>query len=145
MQSLLNLEKKQRKSYPRHFLKSVHCEFGLQGLNADIIMLQEETLKKKYKALGFLDVKKIFHGKFLMSEEDGPKIVGKNSGVIGLSFSNQNIPKNIHLLGDRITINDFSYKGFENFKTNLKNYCDILFSVTNDCKITKVGLRKNTI
>lgn len=70
----LNLSHVERRTFNRHFLNSVHCEFGLGRLDPKLLLSHEGHLKGVFgRNFGVQEVRKVFQGELVMNIQGSDK------------------------------------------------------------------------
>src|SRR6185312_14168094 len=140
---LLNTPRRVRKTYPKHFLNSVHCEIGFIGTSLDSILSTEKSLKLFFESKGFEISRQVFTKEVFMesSLNKAATIISKET-PIGLMFSSQKPRIEIQVLDTKVIISNFDYVGFEQFNSQLKEICVGISNFIPRKEVKKVGLRK---
>lgn len=140
---LFNLRHIPRRTFSKHFLNSVHCEFGLSRIDFKTILSEETYLKTEFEKLGFQENKKVFQGHYLFaSHNTGAIDFQQKSEPIGLQFGSQKPKRHINVTEKSILVSDFDYDGFESFLQRLKEFIQLVGKVLGKRDVNKVGLRK---
>lgn len=141
--NLFNLRHISRRAFPKHFLNSVHCEFGLSGIDFNTILSEETYLKTEFEKLGFQENRKVFQGHYLFASDDTGAIdFQQKSEPIGLQFGSQKPKRHVNVTAASILVSDFDYDGFESFLLRLKQFVALVDKVLGKRDVKKVGLRK---
>ncbi|MBS0352251.1 MAG: hypothetical protein JSR33_13920 [Proteobacteria bacterium] len=113
----LSLERKERKTFAKHFLASVHCEIRSTSINS--ILEKKEPLKKALFGLGFRDCQDINQVQMGWSNE--PITLTQKVTPSGFKFISHDPKREIHIVNGTVTISDFAYDNLENFLTRFNN------------------------
>ena len=146
MSILLNLPNKERRTFNRHFLSSVHTEIRFKPIDIKCILDKVDSLESEFKMLGFSECKKGYAGSFkLDTEQDKPHLTTEETVPIGVMFNNQSPRQELRIEKDKIVYSDYSYLGFTDFQLRFQTLFDKvseIISFDDGVEINKVGLKK---
>lgn len=147
MLAFLNLSHHPRRTFRRHFLSSVHCEFRFTSeLDVERLLGKQEELQAALGRLGFPEVRQVFEGQFTFdARSDRMPKLSQQASPIGLLFVSQSPNRSVQLGHDRLIVSDHAYDGFESFLVRIRTYWEIvsqLMNMSQSVVVQKVGLRK---
>lgn len=143
--TFLNLTHRDRTSYPKHFLSSVHTEFRISGWTLERVRANEAILRDKLSKVGLTSMRPVVSGSFNMerpASSSEPVKVSHQANVVGLNFFSDAPKREFQIWGDRIVLADYKYESFESYTEGLQTFAQVAIEVLGECQITKVGLRK---
>jgi len=146
MSFLLNLPNKERYTFNRHFLSSVHSEIRFKPIDIKRILDKADSLESEFKKLGFSESKKGFAGAFkLDTEQDKPHLTPAETVPLGVLFNSQSPRQELKIERDKIVYSDFNYSNFEEFQLRFRTLFDKvreIVSLDSNIAVNKVGLKK---
>ena len=146
MSFLLNLPNKERHTFKRHFLSSVHSEIRFKPIDVKRILDKVDLLESEFKKLGFSESKKGYVGALeLDTEQDKPLLTQKETTPIGVLLNSQTPRQELKIEKDKIVYSDFNYSSFEEFQLRFRALFDKMseiVSLDDSIPVNKVGLKK---
>lgn len=138
----ITLKREERKTFPKHFLASVHCEIRSTGINS--VLENKESLKQVLCGLGFIDCQDINQVQMGLSNNiEKPATLIQTP--LGFKFISYNPKREIHILNGTLTVSDFAYDNLEKFLARFNDLFTQLKTILNlseNSPVEKVGLRK---
>lgn len=150
MSELLNIASKQRRTFKRHFLASVHCEIACRVASQENIAAQRKVLEEIMREHGFVESREVIQSNFhLEARVDSEAKLSQEARPIGLLFISRTPRREFQIESEKLIISDFSYDGFEQFSARFNSYIysvNKVLDFNNAAMVSKVGLRKiNTV
>lgn len=146
MTGLLNVARQVRKSFRKHFLVSVHSEIGFSALPLESILSAQQALENILRNLGFIECRQVIQGQFTFeTKADESAKLSQEASPLGLLFISQTPRRELQILSNRLIYSDFSYDGFEDFLSRLRDLWGTIAPViglTEQHLVNKIGLRK---
>lgn len=140
---LFNVQRHERRKFPRHFLNSVHCELGFNNFARAELFEHESHLTESLGSLGFVQSGSIHERELHFRTEDGsPHVTEAPSEHVGIQYKLDHPRQRIRLTVDSIVFSDFSYDGFDQFHEQLASIIEALQAAYGVLDLRKLGLRK---
>ena len=146
MSFLLNMPNKDRFTFNRHFLSSVHSEIRFKPVDVKSITDRKDQFGEEFKELGFSDIKILKLGAFeLKADKDKAHLTQHEATPIGVLLTSQSPRQELKIERDKVVYSEFNYSSFENFQTRFKALFDKareIISIDDSIPVNKVGMKK---